>query len=155
EVAEEIRSAEHDGTPGFVGGEQHFEKERGGDRAEELGEPVAEDVESVQAFRQPIGDGDGGVKVSSRDVNQCKKECGEGETRGESYGPDAGGALQKTLRAGGAGPEENESESAEEFRSELLHGVEHQASGKDGKSVAKKGREIGSVPSVCSVSRNG
>ena len=90
----------------------------GGGSAEDLGDPVGEDVLGVAFTAEEDGEGDGWVVVSAGDVAACEDHDHEGCADGEGR-DDA-----SLAREHGAADGEDEEECADEFGDVFVHGVE-------------------------------
>ncbi len=81
EIVREHGRAESDGVPGVLR-DDGFEEKRGGGGSRELGDPIGNRVERVQALGDPEADGDGGVEMASGDMAEGRNHNGHGQAMG-------------------------------------------------------------------------
>src|SRR5262249_39991074 len=76
-VTGKLGSADGDGAPNIIG-DDGFQEECRSDRAEDLSNPVEEDVDRAEPLGDPETDSNGGIEMTARDVAQSGNHDGDG-----------------------------------------------------------------------------
>lgn len=115
--------AESFGAPAGIGDDDD-ERIGGGDGAEKLRDPIEQSLHGAETAADPEADGDGGIQMAAGNVSHGGDHDADGEAVGEGEAEDGDAALtggaEILVGAEGAGGEEDDGESAEEFREQFL-----------------------------------